>query len=1623
MIRFMPISAATRRMQGIRLNPVFFVLCLVLGWPAAGFAAQHERADGFRNTIEKLASLGDRSTGTRGNRAAADYLRDRLAGIGFDDLKSHRFSLPVRVHENSTLHLPEKNLAVPIHPIAGNAISPGTVTPEGLSGPLYYVGAGRLQDFNDKPIDGSVVVMDMDSGKNWQQAASLGARALIYLDRGPTAKTVFQEKIELTPIQFPRFWMPYETAVRLWGEFYGTPREAPLAASVRLTSDVRWKPVAAENLYWLIPGTDAKLSEELIMVEAFYDSTALVFGRAPGADEACGIASLLDLARFFKTHPPARSVLMVASGAHAQTLTGVREAVWAFKARSRYMRTQKKELKKIVKENRRILKALKAVDFSGQPDLGLDAADEIERVREALTDRVKTESDLISRRLMQLRLQSVQGGGGGAAIEDLAGERLLLRRLSWRSDYRDLTAEERENLKRLLPATIRHHETVLADASAQEKNLRSAGQFRSTVRAKELVAAVSLHFSSHGDGFGAFNQGWLFPLKPQINRVSAYSTLDDVLRNGAAAMEKESGTAPGFMDTLRPSRRQSWESYFADRPPMGGEVTALAGVHGITFATTHDARPFWGTPYDLPETVEMEKALRQSETAAQLIAHLARAPKLHEGIFPRDGFGAVEGSAKFLRHGELFADQPAPGCMILGYQGPGRYHVMVDTLGRFHIRGVADKKHVLHKVILEGYKFDPETGSVQWAIDKKQTGKSAYRVKMQRRFMETALVMFACRETTLFNLLEPRTFRYMTRINVLDGRREAPPLRYWWSRIDTRASTLASIYLEPGSWLKMTLSDTILRNKLVLTRATDGDPMGTGYRVDDWPQISRTEYRVAHDLWRLLAPRISNLERHGIYNERIRQMQQTGTTALHRAETALADRKYDRFSEAASASWALASRVYDQVEEIQKDVLFGVLFYIALFVPFAFCLERLLFSYADIYKRIISFLVILLLVIAVVYHVHPAFQLAYSPLVVVLAFFIMGLSLVVTLIIFFRFEDEMVLLQSRAKQMHTGDISPWKAFTASFFLGVSNLRRRRLRTALTCTTLVILTFTIMSFTSVKSTRQHTRLMLADRTPYSGFLLKNVNWDSLPPEASGVIANAFSETGVVAPRVWLEAEDRTRTTVVPVRRGDRHFDAQAMVGLSAQESRVTGLDRLLTGGRWFTAGDREAVLLPERLAVSIGVDPENPDGETVQLWGVPHRVVGVFSGRRFMDFTDLDGEPLTPVTFPSESSAAMTDVEMEAMESGEDVRSFQSRYQHVAGDLTVIVPYRTLLAAGGQLKSVAIRPLSGTVGPASAERMVDRFGLTLFSGERQGIFFNDAGETMQYSGVPNIIIPLAISVFIVLNTMIGSVYERKREIGIYTSVGLAPSHVSFLFITEALAFAVLSVVFGYLLAQTSAFLFSGSSLWAGITVNYSSLSGVAAMALVILVVLVSVLYPSRVAAQIAIPDVNRSWTLPDAKQNAIAITLPFLVKGSEQRGCGGYLLSHFKGHQDISHGLFSTGVIQVKHEPAVPGDAPAVDPAGLQLHAQVWLAPFDFGIMQDVTLSFRPEAEQPGFLAIHVRLTRRSGEANAWGRVNKAFVNELRKQLLVWRSLDEALRGDFEKLLDGENAPDAETDDR
>jgi hypothetical protein len=278
------------------------------------------------------------------------------------------------------------------------------------------------------------------------------------------------------------------------------------------------------------------------MVEAFYDSTATVAGLSPGADEAVSIATLLELARFLKEHPPKRSVLLVASSGHAQSLAGMREMIWSISTRSKDLRKLNKSFKALVKETRQTIKLLKNLSLDSAAKSESADAETTRILKAAIDERLKTESDRVSRQLMRLRLEQ-KDQADAEQIQKLTDERLLLKRLMWSSDFLDLSTEDRQALSEFIPKTIQDQKAILADARRHAREIGDARSFRSQVKAYDMDVAVSLHLSSHGDGFGAFNYGWMFPFRPRIKRTAIYSTLDEVLRQGATRVENELGFA------------------------------------------------------------------------------------------------------------------------------------------------------------------------------------------------------------------------------------------------------------------------------------------------------------------------------------------------------------------------------------------------------------------------------------------------------------------------------------------------------------------------------------------------------------------------------------------------------------------------------------------------------------------------------------------------------------------------------------------------------------------------------------------------------------------------------------------------------------------------------------------------------------------------------------------------------------------------------------------------------------------------------------------------------------------------------------------------------------------------
>jgi hypothetical protein len=90
-------------------------------------------------------------------------------------------------------------------------------------------------------------------------------------------------------------------------------------------------------------------------------------------------------------------------------------------------------------------------------------------------------------------------------------------------------------------------------------------------------------------------------------------------------------------------------------------------------------------------------------------------------------------------------------------------------------------------------------------------------------------------------------------------------------------------------------------------------------------------------------------------------------------------------------------------------------------------------------------------------------------------------------------------------------------------------------------------------------------------------------------------------------------------------------------------------------------------------------------------------------------------------------------------------------------------------------------------------------------------------------------------------------------------------------------------------------------------------------------------------------------------------------------------------------------------------------AGRAYHLRLtaWLAPFDLGVSQTVEVHTTP-TEMEGVYELRVALTRQSGDVNNWKRVNRRFLNTLRKQFLIWRTLKTEERERY--LLRSEPAP-------
>lgn len=69
----------------------------------------------------------------------------------------------------------------------------------------------------------------------------------------------------------------------------------------------------------------------------------------------------------------------------------------------------------------------------------------------------------------------------------------------------------------------------------------------------------------------------------------------------------------------------------------------------------------------------------------------------------------------------------------------------------------------------------------------------------------------------------------------------------------------------------------------------------------------------------------------------------------------------------------------------------------------------------------------------------------------------------------------------------------------------------------------------------------------------------------------------------------------------------------------------------------------------------------------------------------------------------------------------------------------------------------------------------------------------------------------------------------------------------------------------------------------------------------------------------------------------------------------------------------------------------------RVECRTWLAPFDLGVSQWAVLDILP-TEMSGVYEVKLSLTRETGDSSNWKRASTGFLNTLRKQFLIWRTL-------------------------
>ncbi|MCX7015377.1 MAG: M28 family peptidase [Candidatus Sumerlaeota bacterium] len=287
------------------------------------------RLDNIRDAIRRLSSVDSRLTGSPGEREAAQWIQDQLAEAGIADVEVQEFetAAPVSAGARLVAQWPDHTTDLEVFPLWPNLARTPQTGPDGVSGPLVDAGRGTDADLAGKPLRGAIAVVDWNCRAEWMSVPEFGGKAVVFRANPEGDGAAARSKFLTIPGAIPRYYVRAQDAPALDALLKADP------PTVTIRCDAAWERVNSRNILARVPTAESgpfrlpnrkpDPARAPVIFHAYYDSVSVVPDLAPGAEQACGAAALLELGRYLKGKPTTRPVYLLFTGAHGQALQGM----------------------------------------------------------------------------------------------------------------------------------------------------------------------------------------------------------------------------------------------------------------------------------------------------------------------------------------------------------------------------------------------------------------------------------------------------------------------------------------------------------------------------------------------------------------------------------------------------------------------------------------------------------------------------------------------------------------------------------------------------------------------------------------------------------------------------------------------------------------------------------------------------------------------------------------------------------------------------------------------------------------------------------------------------------------------------------------------------------------------------------------------------------------------------------------------------------------------------------------------------------------------------------------------------------------------------------------------------